>query len=143
MTVLQEDRAQASLIHVDGPLSIGRVQSLGELTLYAGEENDFRVSLGTPGEGKASFSFAMPVRAVGIMLPLSEVKRPLDGRAAGEVGKVAGGPNGLRITRDAIKHAAPQVGAAQGIGCHVRSMHHFFGHGGERPKHATFFGQSC
>lgn len=59
MTQFRAERADAPVIHVDGPLSLGPVEALGGQTLWLGEDNDFQVSLGTPGVGAGSFSFAM------------------------------------------------------------------------------------
>jgi len=59
MTQFRKERDEAPVIHVDGPLTLGPVESLGVQTLWLGEENDFQVSLGTPGLGVGSFSFAM------------------------------------------------------------------------------------
>ena len=69
--------SNCSAIHRNGPVSLGRVQSLGELQLFRGfEPSDLRVSLGTPGVGRASFSFAMYTDVPGGARPRARIRFP-------------------------------------------------------------------
>jgi hypothetical protein len=57
MTEFAESPAAATVLHFDAPATWGLVENIRPWRFAAGQENDFNVSLGTPGIGAWSFVY--------------------------------------------------------------------------------------
>lgn len=57
MSEFADSPATSTVLHFDGPTTWGLVENITRTRLTAGEEYDFRISLGTPGLGEWNFVY--------------------------------------------------------------------------------------